>query len=421
MIRRLLSSWGARAAVAGLFGVALINACSANGRDRGFTDGDGGAGGDPIFTTGSGMPSTSSGDATLAGGSTSSGGVGGGCASESKKAEAIPLDLMVMFDQSGSMSDSTGAGTKWNVCTTAFKQFLQDPASAGIGVGIQYFGLPEGGGMACPSMCQTDADCPGMCGPCFGAFPPFAPGVCFGGASAGDSCNPVDYSGAEVEIAPLPGVAQAIITSLGKHSPSTGTPTHPALSGAITHAQNWHAQNLDHTVVVVFITDGDPSGCNENLSDINQVAADGFANGILTFVIGVGSSLNALNGIAAAGGTMQAFLVDANANAGQAFLDALNAIRGTALSCSYKIPVPTNGVPDYNAVNVQYKPGNGGAPVIFPKVNDLQSCPQNGNAWYYDNNQAPTQIVMCPATCDLLKADAMGQIDIVLGCQTIVN
>ena len=65
---------------------------------------------------------------------------------------------------------------------------------------------------------------------------------------------------------------------------------------------------------------------------------------ILTFVIGVGSSLGALNGIAMAGGTNQAFIVDTNANVNQQFLDAMNKIRGAALSCEYIIPTPDAGM-----------------------------------------------------------------------------
>ena len=64
---------------------------------------------------------------------------------------------------------------------------------------------------------------------------------------------------------------------------------------------------------------------------------------IRTFVIGVGSELTALNQIADAGGTTDAFLVDAEENVEQAFTEALNDIRREALTCNFDIPEPDRG------------------------------------------------------------------------------
>lgn len=400
----------------GLVGISaaalLAGACSATSDGDTSGSGSGNGAGNPggtgsggsTFTTGSG------------GGST---GIGGGCAGEEYVADKIPLDMYIMLDQSGSMDD----GVKWPSVTQALGTFLQQPGLDGISVGIQYFGLPTGG-MTCGTTCFTDADCgAAACGPCFGAVPGTIPGICLGGTS-GDSCNAADYAVPEVEIAPLPGVASPIIASMNAHTPpTTGTPTSAALDGAIMHARDWRIANPSHVVIAVLATDGDPQECDTNLANINAIAAAG-ANGnpeVLTFVIGVGPSLTNLNGIAAAGGTTQAYLVDSGANATQEFLDAMNAIRGAALACSYSIPVPQSGTPDYGTVNVQYTPGNGGTPVILPKVNDASACPPDGMAWYYDNNAAPTQIVLCSKGCDTITADAMGAIKIVLGCATVAE
>jgi hypothetical protein len=135
----------------------------------------------------------------------------------------------------------------------------------------------------------------------------------------------------------------------------------------------------------------------------------------------VGSSLGVLNGIAAAGGTGQAFLIDTNANAQQAFLDALNEIQGAALPCAYQIPDPPEGEDlDFNQVNVQYTPGDGGQPVIIGKVDGEAACGPNGG-WYYDNPAAPAQILLCPATCDIVSADTDGVVDVVFGCATKIE
>lgn len=392
-------------------------ACGASNDPDGFGGGGNGTGanGTGANGTGAGGP----GGFGIGGGNGTGGkGQGGGCAGTSSKAEKVPLDMYVMLDQSGSMSDPAGGGTKWDAVTQAFTAFVQQPETNGIGFGLQYFGLPPGGGMQCPSQCLTDADC-GACGPCFVIGPV---GVCLG-ASGGDSCDPLDYSKPEIEIAPLPGVANAVIQSLGAHGPSTSTPTSPALQGAVNHAKDWQIAHPSHVTVAVFATDGDPSECDTDLNNINAIAAAA-ANGnpkILTFVIGVGPSLQALNGIAAAGGTTQAYLIDANANAQQQFLDALNAIQGTVLACQYTIPVPQEGTPDYDSVNVEYTPGGGGSPQTIPKVASQADCPPNGDAWYYDNNAAPTQIILCDSTCTKFSADPDGEVNIVLGCQTILN
>ncbi len=401
-------------------GLALITAassaaCSATSTPNQFTTGSGGhnsgaggnansgsTGGDDGFDAGV-LPDGSMEDS-------------GSCAAESKKAEQLPLDMYIMLDQSGSMTDTvSGGGDKWGAVTSAFKTFVNQPGTAGIGIGIQYFPLA---GAPCSPTCASDADCGGGALTCF-----FGQCLnCVGGTS--DSCVSTDYAKPDVEIAALPASAGAFTASINKHKPTNGTPTSPALQGAIDHARAWATANPDHVVIDVLATDGDPSGCTKNSqADVDAIAAAGLAGTpkILTFVIGVGTSLTALNGTAAAGGTGQAFIVDTNQNVNQQFLDALNKIRGAVLSCTYLIPVPTKGNPDFNSVNVQYTPGGGGPVVVLPKVKDKASCPGGGDAWYYDNNAAPKEILLCDATCTKIAADAKGQIDILLGCATIAQ
>jgi hypothetical protein len=118
---------------------------------------------------------------------------------------------------------------------------------------------------------------------------------------------------------------------------------------------------------------------------------------------------------------MQAFIVDTNQNVNQQFLAALNAIRGAALGCTYKIPLPESGTVDFGQVNVQYKPGGGGPSQIIPQVPNKGACPTSGNAWYYDNPQTPTQIILCQATCGTISSDSHGEVDVLTGCKTIVK
>jgi hypothetical protein len=82
--------------------------------------------------------------------------------------------------------------------------------------------------------------------------------------------------------------------------------------------------------------------------------------------------------------------------------------------------LPTSGQLDFGGVNVVYKPGDGSQPVLLPKVNDKGSCPASGDAWYYDNNAAPTQIILCDASCSKVTG-SKGEADIVIGCGTVVK
>jgi hypothetical protein len=205
------------------------------------------------------------------------------------------------------------------------------------------------------------------------------------------------------------------------HSPTTSTPTSAALQGAVDHAKAWKQSHPSDAVVAVLATDGDPSECDTSLPNIDAIAANALAGtpSVMTFVIGVGPSLSSLNGIAAAGGTTAAFLVDTGGNVNQQFLDAMNAIRHAALGCQYQIPTPSSGTPDFGEVNVVYQP-MGGSAQTFPNVMGLASCPANGNGWYYDNPANPTQIILCPASCSLVEADMTGEVDVTLGCSTVI-
>jgi len=402
---------------AALFG-ALIAACSATGgnTDFGDTRGNGSGAGNPGGNGGNG------GDAGgfIPAGAGGSGNAGSGgndsCAATKNKAEQVPLDMYIMFDQSSSMKDNS----KWTSTTAALKAFVEQPAAAGIGVGIQYF--PQASGVACTAtFCATDADCgPAVCGPCMPAAPgiPFA--ICSG--FGGDSCKPSDYAVPDVPIAPLPAVGTTIINSINSHSASgSSTPTGPALQGAVDYAKQWAISNPTHTTVVVLASDGEPTGCTGSITSVDAAAAafNGVPS-IKTFVIGVGD-IASLNSVAAAGGTGSAIIVDGSQNATEEFLQAMNEIRGAALSCSYLIPQPPPGDDiDYNAINVEFTPESG-IPILIPQVQNAAACPAAGLAWYYDIPGAPKQIIFCDATCTQVASDTKAVVDVLVGCATIVK
>jgi hypothetical protein len=391
-----------------------IAACSASAETTPTTSSAGGSdvGGN---AGGSGVAGEGPGPETSAGGS------GGACIGELFEADPVPLDIFVMLDQSGSMLLGAGNGfSRWQTIQQAFTAFVQQPNLDGISMGIQYFGQPESTVPGCSQIsCMADPDCTGGCTLC-GQF-----GVCISPFNPdNESCDPLDYAWAEVKIQPLPGVGNAIVTSIGSHMPGTNTPTMPALQGAIDYATMWALDHPDHVTVVAFATDGEPAVCDTDLSHINAVAAAGF-NGtpsIKTFVIGVGPALTNLDGIAAAGGTTKAFHVDTNAMATEDFVDALNTIRGAALPCTYQVPEPGPGrVPDFDHVNVIYTPSDGSPAQTLPNVSSETACPSNGLGWYYDDNQNPTQIILCDGACALISEDLEAKVEIELGCITLTE
>ena len=325
------------------------------------------------------------------------------CAFSTQMGQQQGLDAYMMLDYSLSMLDMN----KWTGVSNAINSFIKQPTS-GISVGLQYFAqqAADGGSLA------------SALGPALGGLLGAIPVL-------GDSCDPADYSRPAIEIAPLPGVAAQISASLAMHTtPSTATPTPAALQGAIDHATTWGKAHPGDATIVILATDGDPSECGSTtstdtlLTQVETIAAAGVkaTPKILTFVIGVGTETANLNGIAQAGGTGSAFIVDTSQNISTQFLAALNKIRGAALGCQYKIPIPMTGTVNINQVNVQFT-ASGGKPEVVPHVGDAAHCPKTGDAWYYDNAASPTQILLCTTTCGTVSTG--GEVDVLTGCQTV--
>jgi hypothetical protein len=460
-------------ALASLTGLG-IGACGACGDEHGVSGGPRGTGG----SGGAHRPSTSAGDFQPIGGGSPGAGGGPSCGGIATQAQPIALDVYLMLDKSGSMAEAAAGGvTKWGAVTDALRSFFADPASAGIGVGLQFFptrpaGVPAtcssnedcGAGGPCilrgcsgastVTPCTVAADCPlsqcltlGHCAndPDPNSFCAPAGGTCAGGlgacqaltssvCAAQESCEVGDYASPSVEIASLNGAASALDAAIASQTPSGGTPTGPAIAGAIAHARAWAAApaNADHTVVAVLATDGLPTGCTPtDIESIAGIAASGVAGvpSVPTYVIGVFNASNAgalanLNRIADAGGTNEAFVVDPTQNVEQQFLAAMNAIRRAQLACEYAVPAPPPGsTQDFGKVNVEFTEPGSSSPTTIAYVGSAGACDATTGGWYYDVDPAtgatPTRIIMCSATCD--RFGEGGAIDIRVGCETVVE
>ena len=67
-------------------------------------------------------------------------------------------------------------------------------------------------------------------------------------------------------------------------------------------------------------------------------------------------------------------------------------------------------------INITLTP-SGGAAGTLRQVPDDASC-GTSKAWHYDSPRDPMRVVLCPATCDLVRADPDAKLEILLGCAT---
>lgn len=305
---------------------------------------------------------------------------GSACVSTSVKAEEVALDIIVLLDRSGSMY-----GQNWNGATTALKQFVKDPGSDGLNVGLLFFPV----------------DSP----------------------SDGLVCNHAHYDDLVVPLGQLPTNADPLVSAINAEAPNGGsTPMFGALEGALFAATAYKDANSGHKVILVFASDGDPNSCPVDQNEITNIA--GLAqsalnyNGVETYVIAIsGASVQNLNQIAAAGGTGSAF--DVTGNIGE-FAQKMVEIRQKALACEYNIPAPPGDDPlEFDKVAVKHVVG-GADDKEIPRADDLADCGSSAG-WYYDDPQNPTKILLCPASCTDVQLDALGRVDVHFGCKPQPN
>lgn len=312
------------------------------------------------------------------------------CATGMAEASLRHVNMFIQFDRSRSMTEDD----KWTQAAAALNGFFADPASAGLRIALRFFPHDE------PAEGCTGGD-EGVCDvmACSRPLVPLAEVVA--------ARAPTDRQEALL--------VQAVRSSApsSNDGQSDGTPLYPALAGALQWASSQRAAVPDEETAVVLVTDGEPNGCEEGIATIAQLAADAYTkDGVRTYAIGIaGASEAQMNRIARAGGTKQAFFAGDTSTAQRDLLRALDAIRGTVLSCV--VPLPRGHDVDTERVNVTFTPSSG-ATEFLRRSTDAAGC--RDHDWYYNGNP-PTQIMLCPTTCERVQADAAGRLGIVLGCQ----
>jgi len=357
---------------------------------QGSSDGSkAGGNGGSIIGTGSTATTDLEHAPTLAGSSSGGAGDVGGvtpgsaCATSSKAVVAPPVHLVFMIDRSGSMGNTQEAGNnlevRWKPVVSGLDAFFADGANSNVSASIAFF----------------------------------AQGISKN-SPKGMECSADTYKTPAVSMRQLPD-AKAFSSALDGVDPQGGTPTKPALQGAIAYAQQIKASlPAGEKVAIVLATDGDPNDCSSTAENVADVAA-AVKGEIATYVIGVGPDTTKLDTIAQGGGTGKAIMIKTS-NPAQVSADlraAVGQIKAAQLGCNYPLPAPPAGQSlDVNAVNVDYTPAKGKAQTLAYSAD----C-SNANGWHYDSTSAPSEVIMCQTSCNTLKADTTGgKLDIVFGC-----
>ncbi len=313
------------------------------------------------------------------------------CSGTVSQGSIKPVNMYFMVDKSGSMGSCTGS-SKWTATRNALKSFFESPDSAGLRIALEFFRLnadqAQSGDDGCGPSCDT--------APCANPLVPLG--------TLTDQPRPADTH------------EQDLVYWIQQICPGGMTPAYPALDGALTWSVNHQLSTPDEAHVVVFVTDGQPTECELSNSMIANLALEAFSQyGVRTYPIGMdGADYTALDAIAQKGGTGQAIRIDASdpANVEAELLAALTAIAGQALSCNIELPDVSLFNPNDAQVIFTDSSGN---QTTLGQASTEGACDATHN-WYYDDNAAPTQIVLCPDTCATAQADPAGRVEVHLGC-----
>lgn len=326
-------------------------------------------------------------------------GTASACVTNKTILNLAPTSLAILMDRSGSMGGTVSGPTaaaalRWIPVTQGLKQFLGGASQQPLRASLQFFPM-------------NDTNIEAACSFAYGR-----PTVAM--TSASD---------------PL------LASTMDAMRPSGGTPTLPALTGTVEYAKTLSRKASGEKgvekVAVVLVTDGEPgfassdgkliAGCpNNDVEHIAALAKSALASDppIMTYVIGVGPKLDALNAIAKAGGTSEAIMVDA-ANPDRTASEiqgALLKIRAQEASCDFPLPpAPAGQSLDSRAVNVVTTVPHRGEEVLSYN----KTC-ADGAGWTYDAVDNPTRVRLCSKTCSEAKAEGNWSVTLAFGCKTSV-
>ncbi len=434
--------WAASGAVA----LVLVSGGCASSGSAGASGGDGGtAGGGSGSGSGGGGGSP---DAALFGDVDTDVvfGPDSGCAKNEYKAEFAPAAMLVVLDGSGTMAQANKYSTAQQAIVTALDQDAFDSAYLGLLI------YPTGNvpGPACVFNLPVACAVPGL------------------------SQVPLELAGAQKSTDPT-GVRHEIYDRLSASSPSTtgvgeGNPSYLAIQNGISILQSWPQVGKR---ILFFITDGgascasvasptrpgytDGNGCPDweypsSIVSLVQAANEDPNKPVNTIFVGVpgadtdGSNVNvppyhvrlALSAEAWAGSPQtcdptcdgQTFTqsggdpgkpchFDMTVNYSPTILaQAIDQIRGSLLGCVYDLPQPDGGTVDPTKVNVEISTDGATYTELYKRASASDPCTTGTGCWDYD---ASNHVVLEGNACTAIKAAPSGDVQIVVGCQTITQ
>jgi len=299
--------------------------------------------------------------------------IGGDCGGFAFEITAVPPNVMILLDRSGSMDGAvTGTGmNRWEVAREAVRS-VTTGFDATIRFGLATYSSCTGGGCSAGSVVTPIAD---MNSAAIMAFLDNTVGVGSGNGQAVNGEGKIEY-----------------LCDSGDPETSTGK----SLNGLVGEPS---LADMERTNAVLLITDGAESGdCVDGGIDGPAGAAALFAQmpQVSTYAVGFGDGNQAeLDMIAAAGGTVMGYFAEDPMQLQM----ALDAIASAVASCTFVLDqVP----PDPGMIYVFFDLDPAGVP------ND----PNNG--WTYD--PVTNSITFHGPACDAIKSGAVVNIDIVYGC-----
>jgi hypothetical protein len=98
---------------------------------------------------------------------------------------------------------------------------------------------------------------------------------------------------------------------------------------------------------------------------------------------------------------------------------AIAQVRGKVLGCIFDVPQPEGGTVDPTKVNVSYEVGGAALTPIYKRASVSEDCSQDG-CWDYTDS-SNTQVELFGKACSDIQASTDADVEITVGCQTIVK
>jgi hypothetical protein len=110
------------------------------------------------------------------------------------------------------------------------------------------------------------------------------------------------------------------------------------------------------------------------------------------------------------------YYYDVGVGDGTILVETLEAIREQEIGCQFALPTAEVGLVDLDTINVQFIPEAGATPENLDRVlGGETNCVADG--YFTDNDETPTTILLCPATCSRATASPDSEINIELLCE----